>query len=200
VKGGLLFTARAARKNAGSKSHTALGRPPPPHWAAGGNGAVAGGVFAPASLLPLPPCLTQEGAAGGIGAVAGGILFATGWLLFIDGVAFANDEFGYSTSGALWIPGVLQTLALLMVNAVSWGSMSEGGFDDSLANKVKAWVFVSFVFAFSGLIATTYITIREANSPSAVGAIGPATRGLLQNILIFLGSLAFRAGRLQESE
>lgn len=78
--------------------------------------------------------------------------------------------------------------------------MSDVGFDDSLAKKVKAWVFLSFVFAFSGLIAATYILIREMNSPSGDGSSGPATRGMLQNVLIFVGSLAFRAGRLHDSE
>eukprot|EP00967_Tisochrysis_lutea_P091245 scaffold130946_cov35-Tisochrysis_lutea.AAC.2 len=94
----------------------------------------------------------------------------------------------------------MQTISLLMVNLVSWSAMTDGGFDDSLAKKVKAWVFISFVFAFLGLIATIYLTAREMNSPTAVGSSGPAVRGLLQNVLIFVGSLAFRVGRLHDSE
>lgn len=142
----------------------------------------------------------QEGVAGSLGAITGGVLFATGWLLWIDGVASAHSVYGYSTGAAEWVPGVLQTIALLMVNVISWSAMTDGGFDDSLAKKVKAWVFLSFVFAFSGLIAAIYIVVREVNYPSAVGSSGPATRGLLQNLLIFIGSLAFRVGRLSDSD
>lgn len=89
---------------------------------------------------------------------------------------------------------------LEQVNVISWSAMTDGGFDDSLAKKVKAWVFLSFVFAFSGLIASIYIVVREVNFPSAFGSTGPATRGLLQNLLIFLGSLALRVGRLSDSD
>jgi len=144
--------------------------------------------------------MSDSSAVGALAAAGGGVLFASGWLVWIDGVAAAANDYGFGTPGADWVPGILQTVALLMVNAITWSAMADGGFDDSVAQKVKAWVFVSFVFAFSGLIASTYILVRESNSPTAPGSHDSAVRGLLQNLLIFGSSLLFRAGRLSDGD
>ncbi|EOD13338.1 hypothetical protein EMIHUDRAFT_256871 [Emiliania huxleyi CCMP1516] len=123
-------------------------------WASTGLGWGGGGVEWNPQAISFPP-MSDSSAVGALAAAGGGVLFASGWLVWIDGVAAAANDYGFGTPGADWVPGILQTVALLMVNAITWSAMADGGFDDSVAQKVKAWVFVSFVFAFSGLIAST---------------------------------------------
>ena len=61
--------------------------------------------------------------------------------------------------------------------------------------KVKAFVFVSFVFSFSGRFAAIWILATEATWEQ--GADEPALRVLLQNLLLFASSLLFRVVRTQ---
>ena len=115
--------------------------------------------------------------------------------MWIDGIAFAGTQ-GQSVDGAYWIPGILQTVSLLMVNIINWDVLSgEGMLDDGGSMRARLWVFVSFVFAFGGLIGSTWILIQEINTPS--GVVAPAFRGLLQNLFIFGSSLLFRLCRLK---
>ena len=111
-----------------------------------------------------------------------------------------KTEFDYAVNGAFWIPGILQTIGLLMVNVINWGMLTEESFmgdDGGVASKVKAWVFVSFVFSFSGLIGAVWILVQEVQRG---GEVEPATRGLLQNLFIFGSSLLFRIVRTSGEE
>mgnify|MGYP006135283509 CR=1 FL=1 len=134
-----------------------------------------------------------------LGSSVAGLLFGIAWLVWIDGVAYAKTEYDYTVNGAFWIPGILQTIGLLMVNIINWGMLTEESFmgDDGVASKVKAWVFVSFVFSFSGLIGAVWILVQEIQRG---GEVEPATRGLLQNLFLFGSSLLFRIVRTSGEE
>ena len=140
-----------------------------------------------------------------VGSLVAGFLFGIAWLVWIDGVAFAAHE-GYGVNGVHWLPGILQTLALFMVNVINWSALTEDAFmDEGRGAKVKCWIFTSFVFAFSGVIGAIWILVAESNAPLAEGeawnpAGGPATHGLAQNIMLFAASLLFRAVRTQSEE
>lgn len=73
-----------------------------------------------------------------VGSLSGGLLFGIGWMLWVDGVSAAHAEYGKDVNGAYWIPGVLQTISLLMVNAINWQVLSDSGLgDDGVAARVK---------------------------------------------------------------
>jgi hypothetical protein len=55
-----------------------------------------------------------------------GLLFGVGWLIWIDAVAFARTEYAQLVDGAHYIPGLLSTCSLVMLNIVQWESVSEG--------------------------------------------------------------------------
>ena len=125
-----------------------------------------------------------------IGSCVAGLLFGAAWLLWIDGVAFAAAEYGEAVNGAYWVPGILQTIGLLMVNLINWSLLTDDSMmdDGGVAVKVKAWVFVSFVFCFSGLIGSVWILVQEMQHPSweaGGGAVDSAVRCLLQNLFLF---------------
>ena len=120
------------------------------------------------------------------------------WLLWIDGVSFAGQEYGKGVDGAYWIPGILQTLSLLMINVINWEVISGDLFDEGANMKARVWVFVSFCFAFGGLIGAVWILVQEINAPSwERGSTQPALMGLLQNLFIFAASLLFRICRIK---
>ena len=101
-----------------------------------------------------------------------------------------------SVDGTYWIPGILQTASLFMVNAINWEVMSgEGMLDDGGVLRARLWVFVSFVLAFGGLIGAIWILIQEMNRSG--GVVEPALKGLLQNLFIFASSLLFRMCRIK---
>ncbi|KAG8459373.1 hypothetical protein KFE25_013009 [Diacronema lutheri] len=135
-----------------------------------------------------------------IGSLAAGLLFGIGWYVWIDGCAWASHVHGYNVNGAYWVPGLLQTLSLVMVNVLNWGMLSDdAAFDtENSAAIAKCWVFSAFVVAFSGVIGAVWIMVNENNAPSGEGSMWPAVAGLLQNVFIFLGSLIFRFARMQQ--
>mmetsp|Transcript_9611 Transcript_9611/g.32588 ORF Transcript_9611/g.32588 Transcript_9611/m.32588 type:complete len:154 (+) Transcript_9611:43-504(+) len=133
-----------------------------------------------------------------IGSLVSGLFFGIGWDIWIDGCAWSAYHDGEDVNGAYWVPGLLQTLALIMVNVLNWGMLSEdGGFgDESSVALAKCWVFVAFVVAFSGIIGAVWILINESNDPETE-SLWPAVAGLLQNVFIFLASLIFRVARMR---
>ena len=147
-----------------------------------------------------PPGMGLAEAVPSIGSCVAGLLFGTAWLLWVDGVAFAAAEYGEAVNGAYWVPGILQTIGLFMVNLINWSLLTDDSMmdDGGVAGKVKAWVFVSFVFCFSGLIGSVWIFVQEMQHPSweaGGGAVDTAVRCLLQNLFLFGSCLLFRAVR-----
>ena len=134
-----------------------------------------------------------------IGSTVAGILFGVSWLLWIDGCAFAGKEYGKGVNGAYWIPGILQTIALFMLNLINWELLAgDGLFEEGGNMRARLWVFVTFCFAFGGLIGAIWILVQEINAPSwEQGSTAPALMGLLQNLFIFAASLIFRLCRLK---
>ena len=128
-------------------------------------------------------------------AALAGVLLATGWLLFADGCATVNRDYGFQVPGSWYLPGILQTLSLFMINVVNWESVSDPDFEAK--NQIRSWVFTAFVFAFSGIIASSWILITESLDDDSI-AKQPAWKAFEQNLLIFLGSLAFRAARVTD--
>ena len=86
------------------------------------------------------------------------------------------------------------------VNVINWSMLTEESLlEESGTARVKCWVFVSFVFAFSGIIGAVWVLVQEINTPSwEAGSVDPALRGLLQNLFIFAGSLLFRLVRTSD--
>ena len=97
-------------------------------------------------------------------------------------------------SGAYWAPGILQTAALVMLNALNWEAVSEDTLGDaSVALRARLWVTVCFVVMFTALGGAIWILVENAADERAWKGAGPAV--VAQNACIFAGSLIFRASR-----
>ncbi|RKO95353.1 hypothetical protein CAUPRSCDRAFT_4391, partial [Caulochytrium protostelioides] len=84
-----------------------------------------------------------------------GTLFAVGWWLFFDGVAFsASHGLPVPIRPEDWLPGVFSTLSLILVNLISKDHINATEFtygDDHVATKARACAFLGAVMALSSL-------------------------------------------------
>jgi hypothetical protein len=132
-------------------------------------------------------------------SLTAGLMFGLGWLLWIDACAYAGAVYdGATPDGTYWIPGILQTVGLVMLNVISWEAVAESDsmLEDRSAALAKIWVFIAFCFSFGGILGSIWILVRENHDPSwEEGSVAAAVKLLFQNLLIFCSSLLFRLSR-----
>eukprot|EP01114_Cavostelium_apophysatum_P001852 TRINITY_DN11631_c0_g1_i1.p1 TRINITY_DN11631_c0_g1~~TRINITY_DN11631_c0_g1_i1.p1 ORF type:complete len:103 (-),score=8.28 TRINITY_DN11631_c0_g1_i1:231-539(-) len=88
-----------------------------------------------------------------------GALFAIAWWLWIDATVFTNCDCPRGDPDIVkvewyhYMPGVVSTVALVMINVVSWNDLNGGAmFGESVSARARVWLFFSFLVAFGGLI------------------------------------------------
>jgi len=147
-----------------------------------------------------------------------GLLFAIAWWMLIDAnvLSFTEDRDSDVWHGViLWwfyVPGIISTIALIMVNIISYEAISGNGFlDDSSVLKARIWLFISFILAFGGLLGSGWILFAKyvipsnsddgsgSGSPTLPEDKWPGVALFLQNIFIFLSAIILRFGRKSSS-
>lgn len=137
-----------------------------------------------------------------------GFLFALGWWIFIDGAVY-NAVKGSVPGGRFnqlafedWLPGILSTLALFIVNMIDRESL---GADDSLydgsnvAMKARGCAFAGITIALGSVGGALAILTLKYIIPGFNGdALYLGICITLQNFLIFIGSMVFWFGRNSE--
>ncbi|KAI8819337.1 uncharacterized protein EV422DRAFT_534387 [Fimicolochytrium jonesii] len=138
-----------------------------------------------------------------VGYLSGG-LFAVAWWTFIDGLTYARtrpEPLPVSTGVEDWIPGILSTLALIIVNLIdremlnSEGDGSFGG--PNIATRARGCAFVGVSIALGSLgggFAVTFLKyILQHHTSGDEAYLGYCIT--LQNILIFASSMILWFGR-----
>lgn len=124
-----------------------------------------------------------------------GTLFFVGWWIIID----ANAKYPSEIANAYHVCGVFGTISLFMVNSVSNAQIREESTGGRLGMKgARRWLFFGFAMGFGAVIAACWILFVNY---VAVGAQHqwPGVGLFLQNILIFLGSLTYKFGRIDDT-
>lgn len=120
--------------------------------------------------------------------------FFSGWWIIIDvGARYTANEF----HGAFYTFGIFGTLSFIIVNSISNSQLRDDGYDSMNPRAAKACLLVGFILGFSALTGSVWILISEYASGKYATAY-PGIALLMQNILIFLGSLTFKFGRTEE--
>lgn len=97
-------------------------------------------------------------------------------------------------SGAYWVPGILGTLGLVMVNCISWEAVTgDGAFDDGVAAKAKCWVLFAMIFLFCSMGAAIWLFAADSQTANAYTWGGTAM--LVQSLMIFASAILFRVSR-----
>uniref|UniRef100_A0A6G1S775 Transmembrane protein 50A n=1 Tax=Aceria tosichella TaxID=561515 RepID=A0A6G1S775_9ACAR len=129
-----------------------------------------------------------------IASMAAGIFFFSGWWIIIDvGARYTSQDF----HGAFYLFGIFGTLSFIIVNSISNSQLRDEGFDTVNPRAAKACLLVGFILGFSALTGSVWVLISEYASSKHTNAY-PGVALLLQNILIFLGSLIFKFGRTED--
>jgi len=141
-------------------------------------------------------------------AYLSGALFSLGWWLWIDATVYANCDCpdnhtpdNVKVLGTHYIPGIVSTIALIMINIVSWNDLNgDFMFGDGVSTKAKVWLFVSFIIAFGALIAGCWIGVTRwfiSTNPKP-DSVWPGVAIILQNILIFVSATLYRFAKPEE--
>lgn len=92
-----------------------------------------------------------------------------------------------------YVPGLVSSLGLVMVNAVQWrdlGGMS-WGWEDAVQTRSRLWLFFSLIVCFGGIIAALWAgTVHWFQQKPTTDWPGLAL--ILQNIIIFLAAMLYR--------
>jgi len=130
---------------------------------------------------------------------AAGILFSIGWWIWIDATVWTNKQSGYApVLGTQYIPGIVSTIALFMINAVSWNDLNDNFvFGDGVSTKAKIWLFFAFILAFGALAGSIWIGVQYWFLSSNVGSDYGGVAVIVQNCLIFLSALMYRFSKPQ---
>eukprot|EP01139_Manchomonas_bermudensis_P001644 Amastigsp_a2514_140.p2 type:complete len:156 gc:universal Amastigsp_a2514_140:493-26(-) len=140
----------------------------------------------------------------GVSALSGiaGVLFAIGWWLWLDGVAYSvHINNNVKINPAYWIPGFTCSFFVLMLLPVSSNAVNASlsfSFDgDSRAQRARIWFLLAFIIGIGSIIAALALLITEylqRKDERAVKSTWPGVAMFLQSLLVFLSGLVYRFG------
>ena len=131
-----------------------------------------------------------------ISSILAGSLFAVGWWIAIDVGAVDSGHF----NKAYWTCGVFGTLGLMMVNAVSNSQLRGDAYVPGALGTAgtRIWMVIGFLCSFGALIGASFILFGEyvyqKKHPSY-----PGTGFFMQNLLIFMATIIFKFGRVEDA-
>lgn len=129
-----------------------------------------------------------------LASMVAGLLFFSGWWIIIDVAArYSSNDF----NGAFYLLGISGTVSFIIVNSISNSQLREDGYDTANPRAAKGCLLLGFIFGFTALLGSVWILISEYGSGNYTKAY-PGIALLIQNLLIFFGSLTFKFGRVDE--
>jgi len=134
-----------------------------------------------------------------IASLVAGVLFGVGWWLLGDAAGYAAMTEPKPVSGEYIIPGLLATLALILLNIWNWSDLTGGGLEPANASKAKVLLFVSVLLMLGALVGSLWILIQDyAQSSIPDLSIWPGVAIVLQTFFIILSGIVLRFGRAKE--
>jgi len=136
-----------------------------------------------------------------IASVAAGTIFSIGWWIVIDAAAIYPEQKEFNH--AYHTCGVIATIALFMINAVSNEAVRGDGYTDGClgSHGARVWLFVGFLLSFGSLIASAWVLFGPYvanNTEEPALPIRPGVSVFLQNLFIFFSAMIFKFGRTEE--
>ena len=129
--------------------------------------------------------------------IASGVAFGIGWLLFIDGLVFANHFGGRKFVFRNWLPPLLTTLAFFVLNLVSPKDLkkSSGAFGASEERqKAQVMFFFSALIGMVGIGLALWWMLKDYQGKSGV-VQWPGVSMLLSAITLLISAGIMFAGR-----
>jgi hypothetical protein len=131
-----------------------------------------------------------------------GILFGVGWWFLIGTSIVGSNSSGtvVAPPGEFYVPGIVATIALVMINMVSWENLNGSVFSDGATTKARLWLFFWLALLFGAVIACFWIAF-DANIWKA-DSIEPFNKAalIIHGLLILFSCLLYRFARDGGSE
>ncbi|KAJ1525429.1 hypothetical protein ONE63_010242 [Megalurothrips usitatus] len=148
--------------------------------------------------INIPPCFWFVGGEkrNAIASMVAGTLFFMGWWFIID----AQSVYPENMSHAYHVCGVFGTLSLFMINAVSNAQMRGDAYNGGFCGPrgARLWLFLGFVMGFGSVIASCWILFANYVSNPEMPSHWPGFALFFQNVFIFMGSLIYKFGRVED--
>ncbi|XP_011497015.1 PREDICTED: transmembrane protein 50A [Ceratosolen solmsi marchali] len=148
--------------------------------------------------IQLPACVWSENVdkRSALASLLAGILFFLGWWLIID----VHAKYPNEISNVYHICGIFGTFSLLMVNSVSNAQIRDDAYNGGCLGPrgARGWLFIGFVMGFAAVIAACWILFADFVAMD-VKYHWPGVGLFLQNVFIFLGSLTYKFGRVEDN-
>uniref|UniRef100_A0A7R9VEK8 Transmembrane protein 50A n=1 Tax=Chlamydomonas euryale TaxID=1486919 RepID=A0A7R9VEK8_9CHLO len=103
-------------------------------------------------------------------AFAGGAIFGAGWWIFGDALVYHAAVLGLPFSVAWLVPGVLATLAIVVMNSVSHEDVSGEGYgDDSTTCRSRVVLMLSYFLSMGAVAAAVALLVAEKHKSGDAG-------------------------------
>ncbi|EFJ44911.1 hypothetical protein VOLCADRAFT_118500, partial [Volvox carteri f. nagariensis] len=98
------------------------------------------------------------------GPIASGALFGAGWWFWVDAVCISHHKVPFDQ----YLPGIIATLALIMINCIRRDDMIEyDPFDDATYCRSRLWLFLSYIVSFASIVAAVWVMLAHyAHNPN----------------------------------
>lgn len=110
-----------------------------------------------------------------------GAVFGAGWWLFIDNVA-VSDKTPFLHS----LPGIIATLAMLMIASVRRDELADISYEDGAYGRARLWLFISYIVSIASIVGAVLIFLTASAAWSGLSVILQVALILGAALLIFV--------------
>ncbi|GAX76275.1 hypothetical protein CEUSTIGMA_g3719.t1 [Chlamydomonas eustigma] len=128
------------------------------------------------------------------GPIVSGVLFGAGWWFWADAIALSPHRVPFDQ----YLPGIIATLALVMINLIRKDELADiDPFDDASYCRARVWLFLSYVVSFASLVAAVWVMIQHysSNPDFTPAEKWPGAAGIFQVSFILGSALLFFISR-----
>mmetsp|Transcript_5419 Transcript_5419/g.15078 ORF Transcript_5419/g.15078 Transcript_5419/m.15078 type:complete len:168 (-) Transcript_5419:55-558(-) len=121
-----------------------------------------------------------------------GALFGAGWWFFLDAIIYSSQTHQSTIPGVLCVPGIIATVALVMINMIRREDIrGQGSFDEGNLCRSKFWLFLSYCVSFSAVVVAVWLLIGHSGDNSEWSCVA----ALFQVCFILGSALTFFLSR-----
>ncbi|KAK9848556.1 hypothetical protein WJX84_001365 [Apatococcus fuscideae] len=122
-----------------------------------------------------------------------GALFGAGWWFWVDACAAS----GVNIPFVQYLPGVVATLALIMINCIRRDELQEyDAFDEGVFFRSRFWLLMSYIVSIAAIGGSVAVLLKDYALDTSVQTAWPGVAGLCQTTLILGSALLFFVSRL----
>lgn len=121
-----------------------------------------------------------------------GALFGAGWWFWVDAVACNSNKVPF----VQYLPGIIATVALIMINCVRRDELAEfDPFDEGVYCRSRFWLFVSYIVSFGAIIGAVWVFLQGYATKPGVTTVWPGVAGIFQVCFVLGSALALFVSR-----